>query len=52
MVLQTDQGAVKVHLGPADYFDQQVEAGPGGQVKSGGVKADRPQGAQRLSPAR
>ena len=42
MVLQTDQGAVKVHLGPADYFDQQaLKLVPGDQVEVRGVKADR-----------
>jgi hypothetical protein len=42
MVLQTDQGAVKVHLGPADYFDQQaMKLAPGDQVEVRGVKANR-----------
>ena len=43
MVLQTDQGAVKVHLGPADYFDQQaLKLAPGDQVEVKGVKVSRP----------
>jgi hypothetical protein len=42
MVLQTDQGAVKVFLGPADYFDQQaVKLAPGDQVEVKGVKVGR-----------
>ncbi len=42
MVLQTDQGAVKVHLGPADYFDQQaLKLAPGDQVEVKGVKVNR-----------
>ena len=42
MVLQTDQGAVKVHLGPADYLDQQaLKLAPGDQVEVKGVKVNR-----------
>jgi hypothetical protein len=42
LVLQTDQGAVKVHLGPADYFDQQaVKLAPGDQVEVKGTKVNR-----------
>ncbi len=42
MVLQTDQGAVKVHLGPADYFDQQaLKLAPGDQVEVKGIKVSR-----------
>jgi hypothetical protein len=42
MVLQTDQGAVKVHLGPADYFDQQaLKLAPGDQVEVKGVQVKR-----------
>ena len=42
MVLQTDQGAVKVHLGPADYFDQQaLKLAPGDQVEVKGTKVNR-----------
>jgi hypothetical protein len=42
LVLQTDQGAVKVHLGPADYFDQQaLKLAPGDQVEVKAVKVDR-----------
>jgi hypothetical protein len=43
LVLQTDQGAVKVHLGPADYFDQQaLKLAPGDQVEVKGVEVKRP----------
>ena len=43
MILQTDQGAVKVHLGPADYLDQQaLKLAPGDQVEVKGVKVNRP----------
>ena len=46
MVLQTDQGAVKVHLGPADYYDQQaLKLAPGDQVEVKGVKITRPKGS-------
>lgn len=42
MVLQTNQGAVKVHLGPAKYFDQQaLKLAPGDQVAVKGVKISR-----------
>jgi hypothetical protein len=42
MVLETVQGAVKVHLGPADYFDQQaLKLAPGDQVEVKGVRAKR-----------
>ncbi len=42
MVLQTDQGAVKVHLGPADYVDQQaLKLAPGDQVEVKGVQVKR-----------
>jgi hypothetical protein len=42
MILQTDQGAVKVHLGPADYLDQQaLKLAPGDQVEVKGVKVNR-----------
>jgi hypothetical protein len=42
MVLQTDQGAVKVHLGPADYLDQQaMKPAVGDQVEVKGVKVSR-----------
>ena len=42
MVLQTNQGAVKVHLGPAKYFDQQaLKLGPGDQVEVKGVRISR-----------
>jgi hypothetical protein len=42
MVLQTNQGAVKVHLGPADYLDQQaVKPAVGDQVEVKGVKVSR-----------
>ena len=42
LVLQTDQGPVKVHLGPADYFDQQgLKLAPGDQVEVKGVKVAR-----------
>jgi hypothetical protein len=46
LVLQTDQGAVKVHLGPADYFDQQaLKLAPGDQVEVKGVEVKRPKAA-------
>jgi hypothetical protein len=46
MVLQTDQGAVKVHLGPANYFDQQaLKLAPGDQVEVKGIKVNRPKAA-------
>lgn len=46
MVLQTDKGAVKVHLGPADYYDQQtLKLAPGDQVEVKAVKITRPKGA-------
>jgi hypothetical protein len=39
MVLQTDQGAIKVHLGTADYLDQQaLKLATGDQVEVKGVK--------------
>ena len=42
MVLQTNQGAVKVHLGPADYLDQQaLKLAVGDQVEVKGVKVSR-----------
>jgi len=42
LVLQTDQGAVKVHLGPADYLDQQaLKLAAGDQVEVKGVKVSR-----------
>ena len=42
MVLQTNQGAVKVHLGPADYIDQQaLKLAVGDQVEVKGVKLSR-----------
>ena len=42
MVLQTDQGAVKVHLGPGDYLDQQaLKLAPGDQVEVKGIKVNR-----------
>ena len=45
MVLQTAQGAVKVHLGPADYYDQQaLKLAPGDQVEVKAVKVTRPKG--------
>ena len=45
MVLQTDRGAVKVHLGPADYCDQQaLKLAPGDQVEVKAVKITRPKG--------
>ena len=43
LVLQTAQGAVKVHLGPAAYFDQQaLKLAPGDQVEVKGVRVNRP----------
>jgi hypothetical protein len=43
MALQTDQGAVKVNLGPAAYFDQQaLKLAPGDQVEVKGVRVNRP----------
>jgi hypothetical protein len=43
MVLQTDRGAVKVHLGPADYLNQQaLQLAVGDQVEVKGVKVNRP----------
>jgi hypothetical protein len=42
LVLQTDQGAVKVLLGPAKYYDQQaLKLAPGDQVEVKGVKFSR-----------
>ena len=42
LVLQTDQGAIKVHLGPADYLDQQaLKLAVGDQVEVKGVKVSR-----------
>jgi hypothetical protein len=42
LVLQTDQGAVKVHLGPANYLDQQaLKLAAGDQVEVKGVKVSR-----------
>jgi hypothetical protein len=42
MVLQTNQGAVKVHLGPADYLDQQaLKLAVGDRVEVKGVKLSR-----------
>jgi hypothetical protein len=46
MVLQTDQGAIKVHLGPADYLDQQaLKLATGDQVEVKGVKVNRAKAA-------
>ena len=43
MVLQTDRGAVKVHLGPTDYLCQQaLQLAVGDQVEVKGVKLNRP----------
>jgi hypothetical protein len=43
MVLQTDHGGVKVHLGPAAYLDQQaLKLAAGDQVAVKGVKVSRP----------
>jgi hypothetical protein len=42
MVLQTDKGAVKVHLGPADFIDQQMKLAAGDQVEVKGVRISRP----------
>ena len=43
MVLQTNQGAVKVHLGPADYLDQQaLKPAVGDQVEVKGMRVNRP----------
>jgi hypothetical protein len=42
MVLQTNQGPVRVHLGPADYLDQQaLKLAVGDQVQVKGVKLSR-----------
>jgi len=42
LVLQTDQGRVKVHLGPADYLDKQaLKLAPGDQVEVKGVRVNR-----------
>jgi hypothetical protein len=42
MVLQTNQGAVNIHLGPADYLDQQaLKLAVGDQVEVKGVKVSR-----------
>jgi hypothetical protein len=42
MVLQTDQGAVRVLLGPANYLDQQaLKLAPGDQVEVKGTKVSR-----------
>ena len=45
LVLQTAQGTVKVHLGPADYLDRQaVKLAAGDQVEVKGVRVKRPRG--------
>jgi hypothetical protein len=45
MVLQTNQGPVKVNLGPADYLDQQaLKLAVGDQVEVKGVKVTSPKG--------
>jgi hypothetical protein len=42
LVLQTNQGAITVHLGPADYLGQQgVKLAVGDQVEVRGVKVSR-----------
>jgi hypothetical protein len=42
LILQTDPGLVKVHLGPADYLDQQaLKLAPGDQVEVKGVRVNR-----------
>jgi len=42
LVLQTDQGAFRVLLGPAEYFDQQaLKLAPGDRVEVKGVKVGR-----------
>ncbi len=43
MVLETDRGALKVHLGPADYLSQQaLQLAVGDQVEVRGVRVNRP----------
>lgn len=43
LALQTDQGVVKVNLGPANYLDQQtLKPAVGDQVEVKGVKVNRP----------
>ena len=43
IVLQTDQGTVKVNLGPADYLDQQaLKLAVGDQVEVKGMRVNRP----------
>jgi hypothetical protein len=50
MVLQTDQGAVKVHLGPADYIDQQaLKLAPGDRVEVKGVKVNAPKASSFIA---
>jgi hypothetical protein len=45
LVLQTAQGTVKVHLGPAVYLDRQaVKLAAGDQVEVKGVRVNRPRG--------
>jgi hypothetical protein len=40
--LKTDQGIIKVHLGPADYVDQQaLKLAPGDQVEVKGTRITR-----------
>ncbi len=43
MLLQTDKGTVKVHLGPADYLDRQaLKLCQGDQVEVKGIRITRP----------
>jgi hypothetical protein len=43
MLLQTDKGTVKVHLGPANYLDQQaLKLAPGDQVEVKAMRINRP----------
>ncbi len=43
MLLKTDQGTVKVHLGPVDYLNSQaIKLAAGDQVQVRGVRLNRP----------
>lgn len=50
MDLKTEQGTIKVHLGPADYlYRQALQLAPGDQVEVKGVRLTRPKVASFIA---
>ena len=50
LALQTDQGMVKVNLGPADYLDQQtLKLAVGDQVEVKGMRVNRPKASSFIA---